>query len=122
MSTRGAAATRPAPRPAGRPRERTRPRPVPRARRRRTFRLGLTIIPLVAVLFSGVVWLNAATLSLTKKQGQVARQIGGVQDQLGQLKAAQAQFDNRIRAAAEKQGMVRPKSGDWTYVPARPGR
>jgi hypothetical protein len=94
---------------------------VPRSRRRRSFRLGLAIIPLIALLFGGVVWLNAATLSLTKKQGQVARQIGGVQDQLGQLKAAQAQFDNRIRAAAEKQGMIRPTSGKWTYIPARPG-
>jgi hypothetical protein len=67
------------------------------------------------------VWLNAATLSVTKRQGQVARQIGAVQDQLGQLNAAQAQFDNRIRAAAEKQGMIRPRSGEWTYVPAPPG-
>ena len=123
MSVRGALATRPAPKPGARPKERTRPRAVPTSRRRRfRLRLGLAVIPLVAVLFAGVVWLNAAKLSVTKRQGQIVRQIAGVGDQIGQLKSAQAQKNGEVIAWAEKQGMVRPGSADLTYVRARPGR
>jgi len=124
VSVRGALATRPAPKPAVRPKERTRPRAVPSFRRRRRFRLrlGLAIIPLVALLFAGVVWLNAAKLSVTKRQGQIVRQIAAVGDQIGGLKSAQAQADGQVIAWAEKQGMIRPGSADLTYVRARPGR
>lgn len=124
MSIRGALATRPAPKPGARPRDRTRPRAVPTSRRRRRLRLrlGLAVIPLVAILFAGVVWLNAAKLSVTKRQGQIVRQLAGVGDQIGQLKSAQAQADGGVIAWAEKQGMIRPGSAALTYVRARPGR
>ena len=124
MSVRGALATRPAPKPGARPKEHARPRAVPTSRRRRglRLRLGLAIIPLVAALFAGVVWLNAAKLSVTKRQGQIVRQIAGVGDQIGLLKSAQAQEDGKVIAWAEKQGMIRPGSAELTYVRARPGR
>ena len=122
MSARGALATRPAPKPGARPKERTRPRAVPASRRRVRVRLGLAVVPLVAVLFAGVVWLNAARLSVTKRQGQIVRQIAGVGDQIGQLKSAEAQKNGEVIAWAEKQGMIRPGSADLTYVRARPGR
>jgi hypothetical protein len=79
------------------------------------------VIPLVALLFGGVVYLNAAKLSVTKRQGQVARQMTAVQEQLVQLKAAQARADTDTIATAEKLGMIKPSSGDWTYVRARTG-
>ena len=122
MSIRGALATRPAPKPGARPKEQTRPRPVPTSRRHLRVRLGFAVIPLVALLFAGIVWLNAARLSVTKRQGQIVRQIAGVGDQIGQLKSAEAQKNGEVTAWAEKQGMIRPGSADLTYVRARPGR
>ena len=122
MSIRGALATRPAPTPGARPKERTRPRAVPASRRRRRVRLGFAVIPLVALLFAGVVWLNAARLSVTKRQGQIVRQIAGVGDQIGVLKTAESQKNGEVIAWAVRQGMIRPGSADLTYVRARPGR
>lgn len=121
MSARGAAAPRPAPAHAPRPRSRPRAVTATRRRRRTRLRLGLAVIPLVALLFGGVVYLNAAKLSVTKRQGQVARQMTAVQEQLVQLKAAQARADTDTIATAEKLGMIKPSSGDWTYVRARTG-
>lgn len=122
MSMRGALASRPAPAPGARPKTRSRPRAVPVSRRRRRFRLGLAVIPLVAVLFAGVVWLNAAKLSVTKRQGQIVRQIAAVGDQIGQLKTVESQKNGVVAAWATRQGMVRPGSADLTFVKARPGR
>ncbi len=122
MSTRGALASRPGPAPGARPKTRTRPRAVPASRRRRRFRLGLAAIPLVAVLFAGVVWLNAAKLSVTKRQGQIVRQIAAVGDQIGQLKTVESQKNGVVAAWAERQGMMRPGSAQLTFVKARPGR
>lgn len=122
MSTRGALASRPAPAPGARPKTRTRPRAVPASRRRRRFRLGLAAIPLVAALFAGVVWLNAAKLSVTKRQGQIVRQIAAVGDQIGQLKTVESQKNGVVAAWAERQGMMRPGSAQLTFVKARPGR
>ena len=124
MSGRGALATQPGRRPDERPRPRPRPQAVPAARRRRRprFRLGLTVIPLVAVLFAGVVWLNSAKLAITKQQGQIARSTVLVREELSALKSQQAQSDAKVTKAAELAGMIRPKSDQWTYLTARPGR
>jgi hypothetical protein len=121
VSMRGALASRPAPAPGARPKARPRPRAVPASRRRR-FRLGLAAIPLVAVLFAGVVWLNAAKLSVTKRQGQIVRQIAAVGDQIGQLKTVESQKNGVVAAWATQQGMVRPTSAQLSFVKARPGR
>ncbi len=122
MSGRSALATQPARRPDERPRPR--PQAVPAARRRPRIRvrLGLAVIPVVAILFAGVVWLNSAKLALTKQQGQVARSSVLVREELSALKSQQAQSDSRVTKAAELMGMIQPTSGDWTYLPARPGR
>ncbi len=126
MSPRGALATQPARRPDERGRPRTTPQAVPASRRRGRprirLRLGLTVIPLLAVLFAGVVWLNSAKLAITKKQGQVARSTVLVREELSALKSRQAQSDGAVRKAAEEMGMIQPKSGAWIYLPARPGR
>lgn len=119
---RGALASRPAPAPGARPKARPRPRAVPASRRRRRFRLGLAVIPLVAVLFAGVVWLNAAKLSVTKRQGQIVRQIAAVGDQIGQLKTVESQKNGVVAAWATRQGMVRPTSAQLSFVKARPAR
>ena len=122
MSGHSALATQP----ARRPDERSRPQAVPAARRRRRprlrVRLGLAVIPVVAILFAGVVWLNSSKLAITKQQGQVARSTVLVREELSALKSQQAQSDSRVTKAAELMGMIQPTSGDWTYLPARPGR
>ena len=80
------------------------------------------MIPLIAVLFGGVVWLNSAKLAITKQQGQVARSTVLVREEVSALKSKQAQSDSRVIKSAEELGMIQPKSGEWTYLPARPGR
>jgi hypothetical protein len=80
------------------------------------------VIPLVAVMFGGVVWLNAAKLDITKQQGQVARSTILVQQELSNLRSQQAQFDARVIKAAEQAGMTQPKSGEWTYLNAPQAR
>lgn len=80
------------------------------------------MIPVIAVLFSGVVWLNSAKLAITKQQGQVARSTVLVREELSALKSQQAQSDGRITKAAELMGMIRPKSDQWIYLTARPGK
>ena len=124
MSTRAAAARDHAA-PSRAPRPRTRPTEVrsrPRHRRRFRFRLrlGLLTIPLVAVLFAGVVFINSKELALVKRQGQVVRQTAAVQDQLARLNARQDKIDVTVRARAERMGMVSPSSDALQYVKARP--
>ena len=80
------------------------------------------MIPLIAVLFGGVVWLNSAKLAITKQQGQVARDTVGVGEELSILKSQQAQLDGTVVKAAELMGMIQPKSGGWTYLTARSAR
>ncbi len=125
MSARSAAAAQPRREPAHRPSEAPRPRAVPRTRRRRRFRfrvrLGLAVIPLIATLFAGAVWLNATELRITKKQGEVARQMTQVQEQLAVLTSNQASLDEQVRSRAEKLGMQRTSSDDLTFVVARSG-
>ena len=80
------------------------------------------MIPLIAVLFAGVVWLNSAKLAVTKQQGQVARDTVSVGEELSILKSQQAQLDGNVIKAAELMGMTQPKSDGWTYLTARSGR
>lgn len=120
MSTRAAA--RVAPRPAARPRAARRPDLHLTRRRRRArvrIRLGLLTIPLLALLFSGVIYVNAAELELTKQQGQVARHTAEVQDQIARLRVTQSEMDVNVRARADRMGMYRPASGDLRYITVR---
>ena len=122
MSGRSALATQPARRPDERPRPRPQAVPADRRRPRIRVRLGLAVIPVVAILFAGVVWLNSSKLAITKQQGQVARSAVLVREELSALKSQQAQSDSRVTKAAELMGMIQPTSDGWTYLPARPGR
>ncbi len=66
-------------------------------------------------------WLNATELRITKKQGEVARQMTQVQEQLAVLTSNQASLDEQVRLRAEKLGMQRTSSDDLTFVVARSG-
>jgi hypothetical protein len=127
VAARAQAAARPRRDTAPRPAQPPRPRTVPRSRRRRRVRLrvrlGLTIIPLIACLFAGVVWVNSVELRITKHQGQVTRQMTQVQEQLAVLTSQRASWDETVRARAEQElGMIRTRSDDLTFVAARKGR
>ncbi len=119
----GRAATAPA-RPARQPQRAPRPRPmvVQRRRRRARFRLrlGLATIPLVALLFAGVVYVNSAELKVTKRQGQIVRQSALVQEEIAQYKATQARKDVKVASQAQTYGMVLPGSDQLRFVRARP--
>ncbi len=124
MSSRGAAARDHVARPQAQPRPRTRPTEVrsrPRRRRSRLrIRLGLLSIPLVALLFAGVVYINSAELALVKRQGEVVRETARIQEQLAGLNGRQAKIDVTVRARAESLGMINPSSDALRYVTARP--
>lgn len=122
MSSRGAAArddevARPAPRPRPRPRV---VRSSARRRRQVRIRFGLLTIPLIALLFAGVVFINSKELSLVKRQGEVVRQTARVQEQLAQLNAKQEKADVTVRTRAEAMGMVNPSTDSIQYITARP--
>lgn len=123
MASRGAAAARPQTRPQTPARPRPRPKAVPAARRRRRFRLrirlGIAVIPLVGLLFMGIVYVNSAKLAVTKRQGQIATQMVAVQSEIARLQTRSAQSDAKVRKFAEAQGMTLPPSDEWVYVPAR---
>ncbi len=122
MSTRGAAARDHVARPQ--PSSRPRPRPAavrsPSRRRRFRIRLGLLYIPLVALLFAGVVYINSKELALVKRQGEVARQTARIQEQLALTSGRQAKIDATVRARAESMGMISPSSDAIRYIAARP--
>lgn len=120
---RAAAAARPSRAPETRTRPRSRPVVVQRQSRRRRLRrlrLGLATIPLVAVLFVGVVYVNSAQLGVTKTQGAVIRQTIAVQEQITSLQARQARRDLIVRNRAVGLGLVRPSTDDLHFVQARP--
>ncbi len=119
MSGRAAArvATRPAARPQ--PQRRAELQLARRRRRRPRIRLGLLVIPLFALLFSGVIYVNSAELALVKRQGQVARQTAEVQEQIARLQGTRSQTDVAVRARADRMGMFRPRSDDLRYIQAR---
>lgn len=120
MARAATAAARPARQPQRAPRQR--PTVVQRRRRRVRFRLrlGLATIPLVAILFAGVVFVNSAELKVTKRQGQIVRQTALVQEEIAQYKATQARKDVKVAAQAQQLGMVLPGSDQLRFVRARP--
>lgn len=124
MARAATAPARPARTPAPAPAPRRRPTVVTRQRRRRRarfrLRLGLATIPLVAVLFAGVIYVNSAELRVTKRQGEVVRRTAVVQGQIDMARAAQAKRDAVVRTRAEELGMVTPNSDDLHYIEARP--
>lgn len=103
------------------PQKRRRPQVVARSRRpRRRIRLGLTIIPIIAALFAGVIYVNSAELRVTKAQGNVTRQTIEVQEQIASLEAQRARRDLIVRNRAGSLGFVTALTEDLNFVTARP--
>jgi hypothetical protein len=76
------------------------------------------LIPVVAILLGGIVWVNAAELRLTKQQGDVARRQARVQQQLTTLKAREERMDTEVVDRATKLGMRFPTAKEVTYLDA----
>lgn len=125
MSTRAAARGRVAGAPATarpRPEERRvapahpRPRAVPRRPRSR-LRTGPLLIPLIAVVLGGIVWVNVAKLALTNETGKVIERARVVEGQTARLKSDLEQRDAAVRRNAQvKLGMVSPEPDSVTYL------
>ncbi|HTI34392.1 MAG TPA: hypothetical protein VL422_11990 [Miltoncostaea sp.] len=125
MSTRAAArgaaaparSARPQPRPDTRPRPRPRPRAVPRSRRRTGVRLGPLVIPIIALVLGGIVWVNVAKLALTNDTGKVMERSRAVEAQTARLQSQLDRLDARVRENAMKRlGMVMPSGDSVTYL------
>jgi hypothetical protein len=106
-----AAAPAEAPRPRRAPSRRAAPRAraarAPRAR----IRLGLLLVPLIALLLGGVVWVNVAKLALTTETGRVVDRARSVEAETVRLKGRLEQQDGAVNARARDQlGMVDPPS------------
>ena len=120
-AARGAAApartARPQPRPDTRPRPRPRPRAVPRSRRRTGVRLGPLVIPIIALVLGGIVWVNVAKLALTNDTGKVMERSRAVEAQTARLQSQLDRLDARVRENAQKRlGMVMPSGDSVTYL------
>lgn len=110
-TTRRARAAQPAP--ARAPQRRPAPRPV-HARRSR-LHPGLLLIPIVAALLAGIVWINVSKLAFTAETGRVVERARQVEAQNVRLKA---QLD-RVNAtvvdrAQERLGMGMPVDSSIT--------
>ncbi len=135
MSTRATArAHAPAPhraRPQGRPHPGPRPRPqaaprrAPRSGRasRPRLRVGLLVIPIIALLLAGIVWINVSKLAFTAETGRVVERSRAVEAQNLRLKA---QLDRAnatvIDRAQDRLDMGMPLDASVTplLAPARP--
>ena len=126
MSTRGATAR--AVRPATAPAPRPRPKLVPAPKRGRLaglrvhgVRLAWVVIPLIAVLLGGVVWVNVARLNLTTQTGRTVDMYDRTQSEILKLRAKLAQKDGEVvDQAAKRLGMVQAPGNGLTYVTVPP--
>jgi hypothetical protein len=122
MSARAARAARATAAPARRPDRATRPagprpRPRPVPARRRGIRLGPLIIPLIAIVLGGIVWVNVAKLALTNETGKVIERARVVEGQTARLKSDLEQRDAAVRRNAQaKLGMVSPEPDSVIYL------
>lgn len=116
MSTRAAAARRPATKSA--PRRATppaRPRAVaPRARTRP--RLRILLIPLAALLLGGIVWLNVAKLAVTTETTRVVERARATESQLLRLQGKLAQQEAAVVSLARKRGFAEQSSDATTFL------
>lgn len=123
MSTRAAPRQAPAPartRPRSRPSSRPAAARLPRARRRARLRMGKWVIPLVALVLAGIVWVNVAKLTVTHRTGEVIEKARAVEAETARLKSRFEQRNATVIARAEKRlGMVSPPSSEVTYLDAR---
>ena len=120
MSTRaGAAETlprprrRPAPaRPARHPRPATAPRRAPRR-----FPGGLLLLPVIALLLGGIVWINTAKLDLATETGRVIEESRAVQVETVTLRGQLERQNVLVRSRAEERLGMFPVLGESiTYL------
>jgi len=123
VSTRAVPRQAPAPartRPRSRPSSRPAAARAPRARRRARLRMGKWVIPLVALVLGGIVWVNVAKLTVTHQTGAVIEKARAVEAETARLKSRFEQRNATVIARAEKRlGMVSPPSSEVTYLDAR---
>jgi hypothetical protein len=75
------------------------------------------LIPLVALLLGGIVWVNVARLNLTTRTSATVERYRGVQAEIVRLKATLAQRDGEvIDRARTRLGMVQARGDDVTYL------
>ena len=127
MSARGTTARRAPARPAPRPaRPAARPRALPGSRARRaapSLRARHVVVPLVALLLGGIVWINVARLNLATETSGVVERSRDVQFETARL---QAQLDQRNGAVVDRArrdlGMVPSPSEGVSYIDIPPDR
>jgi hypothetical protein len=80
-------------------------------------RLGPLVIPIIAIVLGGIVWVNVAKLALTNETGKVMERSRGVEAQTARLQSRLDQLDARVRDNAMKRlGMVMPSGDSVTYL------
>jgi hypothetical protein len=122
--SQAAPARRPAPAP-GRPaptrdappctRQTPRPRRAARPPRARP-RLGLLVVPLLAILLGGIVWVNAMKLSLTTRTTGVTERARAVQAENAELEAKLARQQARVMTLARARGMELSNADTLTFL------
>lgn len=127
MSTRAGAARLPDPGRAPRQAP-ARPRPRPRVIHSRQpnlrerlhldgVRLAWVVIPLIALLLGGVVFVNVQRLNLTTQTAQTVDMYNQAQADILRLRAVLAQKDGQVvERAATRLGMVQAPGSGLTYV------
>jgi len=126
VSTRSGAArvarpsTRPAPAPQQRPRPRVITSPAPTVLQRlrlQGMRLAWVLIPVIAVLLGGVVWVNVQRLNLTTQTARTVDMYNQAQSDILRLRAVLAEKDGQVvDQAAKRLGMVQAPGIGLTYV------
>jgi hypothetical protein len=84
-------------------------------------RLGLAVIPVIALMLGGIVWITSAQLALTNQTSQLAQRYREVQAEARRLQAQLAFSQGAVAAqAASRLGYVQAPSGSVTYLTAPP--
>ena len=117
---RGAVAPRPRPRPRPAPEPRTaprtRPRPAPGVRVRRLPRSRI-VIPLIALLLGGIVFVKVAELTLVTRTSAVIQRYQAVKSETLRLDTELARRNGEvIRLARTRLGMVPSPPNGVTYL------
>jgi len=80
-------------------------------------RLAWVLIPVIAVLLGGVVWVNVQRLNLTTQTGRTVDMYNQAQADILRLRAVLAEKDGQVvDQAARRLGMVQAPGSGLTYV------
>jgi hypothetical protein len=85
--------------------------------RLRGMRLAWVLIPLIALLLGGVVWVNVQRLNLTTQTARTVDMYNQAQADILRLRAVLAEKDGQVvDQAAKRLGMVQAPGSGLTYV------